>query len=1441
MSNLSDLFASSTATSNSRGSISMLQSAVLFSLPYQDTDAWDKKACSLVDFYNDHKIVPLPIPKDNKLLLVLKAGNKAKNAYGWLNFLVSIGVDIYYAVETGKGDKTKLVGKVFDFRGSDGYVNVKGHKSEVKTQFAAYDESIAIATKVYTHEMHDVVMGYFASWFTTLDATKQATLFSLLASGKPEIESNKTTVSIPKPNGGFTVDFTTGVLNINAGSFTVVPNVRLAGVTCSGKTALFVLGLTMSVGSFESYKMKGFINELPNMWEEDPNYGVTVKGDMNDPSVVIPHYSYHKFDVVTKNMGAGISVFPWVTIATPKKKVDMADVKAALDEEGVITGDKYLLKFFAGKQSANAALIGDGGAYIYTWHDAGKASKLWNRPMQSRKFLKADQYANNNFTTSCRVPSKIGTMLSDGTVVRQSGRMMVVGLSTSGLAMGSGPCILNPNVEFHLGVKKTLGGRVSLHDYSHHAVSQLTKAGVKTGLFKAHHAFNFLKSKVAEKVEALLDTGKVYAPGETILEINTLPGTKVIIKNTLANVNVRVVAHDVFSAPVEDGDYTPTYFNVDLTVEVIESTQLVKIRRDFIKATTVPMEHKFYQLDGTEFYPQFAGKDMEIMFNNETIKGRSIHTDAFANSNDGYCLNHPNDANMTWHYDDKVETVNLLDKTNLVSDWVEECVEDVILEINVAQDEWDKLMEAGSLTGIVSVVQHDGYVTVKEKIQLLVCQLPIEVEISTAAESIGASPMTPEMVCGISVQSQKLAAILFEEAKSAQATVLGLVNMITKTVPMTEANAVNLTSAKGREFILSAIGTLDGMDDSHVLKAYKALFGQGVYFVATNGSSTANMFLDFDVIRTSMVWISGSADQISQEIVAFLRAIVNPPESGYDTFFYGKVTQLMASLNGWLKKAFVSKGILKRAARSSKCLVNLKIRTCYYEFLQSDADGLPKAAINPGCDSVMLLAKDAIGKYYKKYIEQVVVDNTFSSVVDAAFGIVEGINPDDYKPNKYCRLTRMKELENGGFVLSFFNPYLLDGELVAAFRIPMFMGLGCKLVVIEKVGRSHLFMLPYLWSMANEGDSDGDGVSVLNLGIRGMTISDVNEMNDSWVGLKGYKIIYGDNVSNWPYAEFSESPKKKWMKWDTAEDKAKFCKPYVSCIPKYSTVDAEGNEVMGYYESGVNVQKHYVAAVGIAYGIASVLTFKLADALYNPEVSAYNIKAMKLAVVIAWRALYEGLGLAGYSDAATKWFAILGASKLSGTYVEKDGQYFYPGHKAVTKNDSILDAASTLLYLGETEEEGKGLSKFWLGKDKADGSNDYYNLMYKAMKLILEAEATRTFYSGLEKGSNVVKVIRTEKQLKECYMFGGLRRMGQGFDPAGIDMLEAGDQVDIDDEVILPQSLFAGVAQTEAYNGLSNPYLKSLLINGTSIHNNISSYLYDEMKADEEEANNQPD
>lgn len=1431
--NFSDLFISSSTTVKN----DMIQSAVLYSLPYQDTDAWDKQATALVDFYNDNKIVPLPIPKDGKLLLIKKQGSKAANSYAWLNFLVSIGTEIYYATEsvvtspTG-GKTTKLKGMNYEFRGSDGYINVKGHKSERTTTFAAFDaDSMTVDAHVYMHEMDNFVTSYFASWFPTLDPKQMATLFALLH-GKSEVEGSL--VAVKKANGGFTVDFANGLLKTNFGSFTCVPFVQVGNTVCKGVTALFLLCLT--IAKIEAYAVKGYLNEFPRLWEEDPNYGVAVKGDLTDPAVVIPHFSNNKFDVVKKFLGAGIKVFPWATIAAPTMKVDMSDVKDLLDKEGVITGDKYLLKFFAGRQSANAALIGDGGDYIYTWHDAGKPSKLWNRPMQSRKFLKANQYTSDSYAVPCRVESKIGTVLPDGSIVRQSGRMMTVGLSNSGLAMGSGPCVLNPNVHFHLGVKKTIGGRVSLNDYTQAGIAMLNKAGVKSGIFKAHYAFNYLKAKVAEKVEAI-DKEKFFEPGETILEINTLPGSKVIIKNDFANVAIRVLGHDVFSAPVEDTDYSPTYFNVDLSVEMVTTTQLVKLRRDFIKATTVPMAHKFYTLEGVEFYPQLNGKDMEIMFNNETIKGRSIHIDAFANTNEGKCNNHPNEAKVVWHKEDGTEEhINLLDADNTVSKWVEETVQDVLIEMDIPQDEWDKLMEAGSLANIKSVVQHDGYVTVREQIQLLVCQLPIEVEISTPDESIGTSAMTPEMVCGISVQSQKLAAILFEESKASQATILGLVNMVTKVKPMTDANTVLLTSAKGREFIKTAIGSLDGLADDKVLRAYKTLFTDGVYFVSSNGNNVSSLFLDFDVIRTTMVWISGSADQISQEIVTFLRDVINPPESGYDSFFHSKISSLNGSLNAWLNKAFASKGIFKRAARTAKCLVNLKVRTCYYTFLQSDADGLPKAAINPGCDSVMLLAKDPTGKYYKKYLQEV-------NVVD--FGAKGTINPNDYKPNKYSRLAKMKQTKDGWSLL-FFNPYLLQHELISAFRIPMFMGLGAKLVVTDKVGTSHLFLLPYLWSMANEGDSDGDGVSILNLGIRGLTISDVDEMNDSWVGVKGYKIIYGDKPSNnyngteykWPYAEFSESPKKKWMKWDNEADKAEFCKPYVTCIPKYTTT-VDGKEVMGYYESGVNVQKHYVAAVGIAYGIASVLTFKLADVLYNTKISAKELKAMKLAVVVAWRSLYEGLGLAGYSDAATKWFAILGASKMSGTYVEKDGNYYYPTHKAVDKNDVVKDAVYSLLFLGEDEVLGNGLSKFWVGKAKEDGSNDYYKLMYRAMELILEAEKTRTFYTGLEKGGNVTKLIRTEEEYNQSLLFGGLRRMGQGADPAGITSIDAAQDIEIEEDAILPQSLFASVAAGETYNKLSNPYLKALLKDGCSIHNNVSAYLYDEMKAKEEEEMNQ--
>jgi hypothetical protein len=1408
----------STSNNSSVASQAILESAVLYSLPYKDTDAWETTALKLVAFYKDNGIVPLPVPADGKLL-VIKTKAKANNSYPWLNFLITIGVEIFYATETRtsttSGVVTKLKGIAFPFRGSDGYVNTPGHVSKRDTVFTAYDADVhEIATTVYAHDMQSYVMGYFASWFSKLTASKQAELFGLLCSSKCEVTG--TTVSVPKTSGGFILDFATSMLSINTGDFKAVPNIMIGGVKASGKTALFLLGMVMSPASFASYSMKTMINELPNMWEEDLNYGIA--GDLSDPATAIPHYCYHRLDVVAKYIGVGINVFPWAVLATPAKKVNMADVKAALDAEGIITGDKYLLKFFAGKMSANAALIGDGGEWVYTLHDAGKPSKLWNRPMQSCKFLKAEQYPNASFVKSCRVASKFGTLLPDGSVVRQSGRMMTVGLSTSGLAMGSGPCILNPNTHFHLGVMKTIGGRVSLHDYSHAAQTVLASAGARTGMFKAHYAFNFLKQEVAKKAAAI-SPNTIFMPGDTILEIGTMPGTKVIVKNNFNNVPVRVLGSKVSSAPVEDTDYSPSYFNVDLSVEAVSTTQFVKIRRYFTKATTVPMQYKIYDLDGVEL-----DLPLEMILNNETIKGRSIHLDAFANTNEGECIYHPNDAKFVWHKEDgTAEDIDLLVAENTVSQWVEDTVQDVLLEMNVAQAEWDMLMEAGSLSGIKSVVQHNGYVTVREQIQLLVCNLPVEVEISTPDESIGTSAMTPEMVAGISIQSQKLAAILFEEAKPAQDAVLNLINMVTKTIPMTEANAVTLTSTQGREFIAAAVGSTDGLDDAKVLKAYNTLFPNGVYFVATNGNSTVNMFLDFNVVRTTMVWISGSADQISQEIVAFLRAIVNPPKKGYDSFFYNQVCNLMASLNGWLKKAFVSKGVLKRAARSAKCLVNLKVRTVYYTFLQPDADNLPKVAINPDCDSAMLLAKDPSGRYYKKYIQEVIVEN---------YGAEGDVNPDDYKPNASCRFTRMKATKTG-FILSFFNPYLLQNELVAAFRIPMFMGLGAKLVVTTQVGKSHMFLLPYLWSMSNEGDSDGDGVSMLNVGIRGLSTSDIEAMNDSWVGLKGYKIIYGDKPKNvyngteycWPYAEFSESPKKKWMKWDNAADKAKYCQPYVTKIAKAN-----------YLESGALVQKHYVAAVGIAYGIASVLTFKLADALYNPSIPSIEIQAMKLAVVVAWRAIYEGLGLAGYSDAATKWFAVLGASKISGQYVFKDGEYLTPRDKKVTKDDVPVDAVSTLLYLGEKEEDGKGLSKFWIGKDRADGSNHYYILMYKAMSMILAAEKTRTFFGGLEKGGNITKLIYTEDQLKDCYVFGGLRRMGQGFDPAGINTLESNDAIDIDDEAILPKSLFVGIEETQAYNRLSNPYLRAMLINGTNIHNNVSLHLYEEMLAEQEDA-----
>ncbi len=1409
------------------GETSELEAAVLYSIPYKETDAWTMQANKLVDFYHTNSICPLALPANKKLLLV-STKKSASLVYPWINFLLSVGVEIYHATEsttvTPNGKEVKLVGSKFKYRYLDGYQKVVGHKGDLEIDLIPYnkDEHEDVTNVLYTHEVSDFVAAHAASWMSDLSSDKMAELFSILSVNTTHKEGVAT---VTKPGGGFSVDFNKGILHTSEDSYYSVNSVVLGGATVKGLVGLFYFAQAIARPDISTWQVAGLVSKTPTLWIEDPNYGV--KTDETDPAVAIPMNASNALQMYSNFAGTFNSCFPWLVVGNPTKKVDMQAVKACLEEEGIVTGDKYLLKFFGGRTAANAALIGDGGKWVYTLHDAGKPSKLWNRPMQSCKFLKAEQYTSNNYTIKARTKSLFGTMLPDGTILRQEGVLRSIGLSNSGLGAGSGGVFTRPDVEWHCGIEKTLKGRISLHDFNTQTIAKLKDMGVKHG-FKKHHAFHYLMSRVAAKIEAI-DKNRLFESGETILDVKTFPGTKIVVKNDFPNIPVRVISASVRHVEVADADYEPAYFNVEFKVEALSSTQLVKNRRYFTKNTTTPMDFNFYDMEGNAI-----DLDVEMLFNNETIKGRSVHIDAFANTVGVDAVYLPNDALVSIEGGEHYVDVTLAD--NIISDWVQSEAKDVLLEVDIAKDEWDMLVAAHAtksdkqdkLSGIMSVVEHDGYVTVREHIQILVCNLNFEVEISTPDESISLSGMTPEMQAGISIQSRRLAEVLYLESKEARKAVLGLVNMVTKSKEVTINNSVNLNDSKEQKGLMAKIDSLDGLSDSKVLDAYKLLYPNGLYLKANNHEgSNSILYLDFDIIRSTMVWISGSADQMAQEIVGFLRAIVNPPKSGYDSYFYKKTCKLEKSLKGWLRQAFESKGVLKRAARTSKCLVNLKVRTAYYIFLQSDADGIPKVAMNPDCMATHLLAKDAKGRFYSKYIQEVVLNN-FGAEGDTNGDAFEA---NDHKPNKSCIYVGCKKTKDG-LVALYFNPYLLNGEFVAAFRIPMFMGLGAKLVVTEKVGRSHMFLLPYLWSMANEGDTDGDGVSVLNLSIRGLGAKDVNEMNDSWVGLKGYKIVYGDDVSNWPYAEFSEKPKKKWLKWDNAADKAKYCKPYVSTISKYSYTDEDGKEHIGYFESGELVQKHYVAAVGIAYGIASALTFKLANILYsNKPEDLVNVKALKLAVVIAWRALYEGLGLAGYSAAATKWFAILGASKMTGTFVYKDGEYMYPSDQRVTKEDKVIDAVKTLLYLGEEEEDGNGLSKFWVGKTKEDGSNSYYNLMYRAMSFILEAERTRTFFTGMEKGSRVTKLIKTETELLESYIYGGLRRMGQGADPAGVamresklEMMESGGMDDEDH--ISPLSLFAALDKSKASETMHNPWLKEMLDNGVYIHNNVSSYIF---------------
>jgi hypothetical protein len=254
----------------------------------------------------------------------------------------------------------------------------------------------------------------------------------------------------------------------------------------------------------------------------------------------------------------------------------------------------------------------------------------------------------------------------------------------------------------------------------------------------------------------------------------------------------------------------------------------------------------------------------------------------------------------------------------------------------------------------------------------------------------------------------------------------------------------------------------------------------------------------------------------------------------------------------------------------------------------------------------------------------------------------------------------------------------------------------------------------------------------MNLSNYGVGYRRAGLMNKSLMGLAGYDYFYGNDL---PYLKFMShedkwSTKKSLKIWHDKEGKGKGIVSTFS-VDEYAT-------------AAENVCSHYKFNVGTSYAMCSQLTFSTANELYRSGES--DLMETKLrATVVAWRGLYEGLGLSGYSREAQEVFDILRftAYNHSDCKINRktDGSFTY-----ITKKEDIAEQVDSIKELR--------------GHFPTVGAD--------VLTMLVRSRAICITYRKIEKaGTNAVSKSLTDL-IPAAIVAGALRRLGQGNDPVEV-------------------------------------------------------------------------
>jgi hypothetical protein len=154
------------------------------------------------------------------------------------------------------------------------------------------------------------------------------------------------------------------------------------------------------------------INDLPNMWLRDSNYGHVWEGDHPTRNIVddlrLPIGAWYRDE--KRN---ALSVWPYAMLKNEDHSLHLA--ARIKKTEGMATTDKYNMKSVGGKRATLSRGIWMRGNVWKSLHDAGKAAKMQNRPDQARKFqcLFAELVDKDGEVIHTREASKFHTLLDE--------------------------------------------------------------------------------------------------------------------------------------------------------------------------------------------------------------------------------------------------------------------------------------------------------------------------------------------------------------------------------------------------------------------------------------------------------------------------------------------------------------------------------------------------------------------------------------------------------------------------------------------------------------------------------------------------------------------------------------------------------------------------------------------------------------------------------------------------------------------------------------------------------------------------------------------------------------------------------------------------------------------------------------------------------------------